>query len=376
MSFVKEVVEIFEVKPPDAFDAPIIPAGSGPSLGAQSLGTKQASPGVKTRIRVHKKGILHSPCQPKKYKRRTYSARFVDEEEVDRGNFDDKKKVNEISRTDPAVPGPSSSSISVTSNTSSTENKVPTGVMKFRAKVTTLDEILKAQAESGSVKLSGSDSFSDENLPKCVQNEPLIDHPPRSILKKAHGIPTIIVSTPNSSMRMKEERKVFTTTPEKKKESHARINPDRLTFSAGSISGDEVMIGEVCGGVTTDESSTSSDESGHNCCNWLKPRNNCCHKDRSGNHRELSGISTRRIPFRDGWGRLFAQLPHWIQSLLGFFSKVYWRFVESLLGVGKPYRDENGQGNIPSPVFTFTLFLSEKVNPNGKSLIEIRWKQD
>jgi hypothetical protein len=32
-------------------------------------------------------------------------------------------------------------------------------------------------------------------------------------------------------------------------------------------------------------------------------------------------------------------------SLLGFISKIYWRFVDSVLGVGTPYRDENGEGN-------------------------------
>jgi len=371
----------FEILQVDGDQSNVAVGGSGLIPSKNQLPPARESFGVKARLRVRNKGILHhSPCHSRKYKRKEYSPHFLDEEGIGGDKYEDDEEMRKSSVgsrqgddgfiTAPCLPGPSSSSslssIPFPKNPiASSDYTGTTTIMKFRARVTTLDEILKAQAEA---RMAGSDGGdSPDGTRQFVQHEPLLPAPAeqlprRSILKNKGKLPNIIITTPNSTSLSnplegtggKGILSAFssrTPSPSPSRNSSSTnqcptFPSQGLQFSGSAVTSGDGGIGVVDG--VNEESSTSSDSAEGKCCKCFERSSDCCHGGRLSQRRVTSGSSassSRRLYLRDGWGRFFSQLPLWLQSLLGFITKVYWRFVESLLGVGSPYRDENGQGN-------------------------------
>jgi hypothetical protein len=230
-------------------------------------------------------------------------------------------------------------------NLSSSGPAEGSSVVKLRTKVTTLEEVIKAQSaqlEEGRgsrTPVSMSGRLPGLGTIRSSTTDSKSNQPP-SILISGPTLDTDEAGTGNC--RDSGGRRMCTRVP-----AVTFNDPEDL---------DQDLSPTALEGDVFDE---SSEGEGRTCC-CGSPRSSskrCC-----GGETRIGSVSGQRPYFRSGWERLSSGFPSWLLSLLGFISKIYWRFVDSVLGVGTPYRDENGEGNEarrnePKNIFVHSLQL-------------------
>ena len=267
-----------------------------------------------------------------------------DEDGVDSSYSDGRKEIKEPEsilkkgKAESCLPGPSTS---ILKNPSASVPSESCSVMKFRAKVTTLEEIIKSQNKQHDGQQSIPISMSGR-LPG-LRPKTNDFHASQS---KSVPPPSVVITGPTSSDYEVEAVPLNLDNPlsfsgSRCKTSAKRTRTPTVVFNEPSDHDNELTLA-----LAVDEPSDSPEQTSCCCCcssPWYSGKG-CCgwgSRDTSGTSR----ASRSGMYWRDGWERLSSRLPSWLLSLLGFITKIYWRLIDSVMGVETPYRDENGEGN-------------------------------
>jgi len=361
MSSLKEDVEISQSRGSSRPSSSLSPRPAPESdLRSRLVGSDEAAPGpafgVKTRLIIRRnnagtnKTRKTSPCESRLVKRRgrNYSPHFSEDDEENVNTNKNPIKIPDSilkkTKAESCVPGPSTSSFKHPPTSSSVASNRNSGsVMKFRARVTTLEEIVNAQSSSQlheKPQLCSISQTSQSQL-HCIPTK----SKPQS---KSALPPSIVISSPNSmssnsepavlQMHSRRTNSAGSTRSSKKwgkAPSVAFTEPDDSELTLA-------VLGEADEGL--DNSSDISGEGDASCVSCGSSCFQGCCGEASGRTSDSVVSAGRRLYWRDGWERLSLRLPLWLLNLLGFVAKIYWRLVDSVFGVNTPYRDQNGEG--------------------------------
>jgi hypothetical protein len=331
MSKPSNVVEVFQIKPgPSSSSKP-------KRLHSLPLHPNDSSvPGVKTKLLVRKagtggvKGFLNSPMGSKRKKK---FAEGVEEEEI----------TGDVSGTS----GRGVDNIIMTSTTSSnpisTSSSIPLrksdSVIKLTTKVTTLDEILKSQSYSQLSELSLGNQTSSKN-----KSDILFDKSLRNVASAPPLHPSSSSSSRNTSATKNLNTGKITAPTESegvivREQDIHEVEEENNTFDNH----------EDCGGDSSDKENSNR----RRCCCRISSCSNCCQpkpKSRYTQRTSLDSGSLNRIYDRRPCGRFTPMLPSQVLTLLGFFSKIYWRVLDGALGLEPPYNYGGDAGTVPQLV--------------------------
>jgi len=321
----------------EAFDANPEPSSSSghkkllSSSNSKDQSTSSSNSGRKTRLLIRLKrdgrvkGIGHSPSWRKQHTIRSDSQT--------NSSFEEGNSITDSSNSQSHINDPQSHAID--------PRDIKDNVLKLRAKVTTLEEILKSQPmppvvhnEVPSTSAAATSVFenSNESIGFKVPSPKPIKHGPKSSSLRKNVLRSKSAPSPKYPSVQND---LFDEPP-----SSLKPGPSVIVTKPSESSENNLVCDE---NLSEDEVDSSNSSAFCKVCGVP-----CCPKRQHGQYvdgRSSSSSESSSKFFRGPWKRVLPFLPTCCVNCLSLFGKVYWRLIDWAFRPPPSNRDENGEGS-------------------------------